>query len=68
MQAQTQALTEPAERPLKAKTPETCAGKFHMDCYHFCQQCEDYFEITGATGMNRTFFTGNFLRGPISLR
>ena len=39
-----------------------------MDCYHFCQQCEDYFETSGATGMNRTPFAATFLRGAISLR
>ena len=66
-QAQAQA-TEPRERLLKARTPETYSGKSHMDCYHFCQQCEDYFETSGATGMNRTLFAATFLRGPISLR
>ena len=67
-QAQAQALAEPRERPLKARTPETYSGKSHIDCYHFCQQCEDYFEISGATGMNRTPFIAIFLRGAISLR
>ena len=43
-QAQAQALAEPWERPLKARTPETYWGKSHMECYHFCQQCEDHFE------------------------
>ena len=59
---------EPRERPLKARTPETYFGKSHMDCYHFCQQCEDYFETSGATGINRTPFAATFLRGAISLR
>ena len=68
MQAQAQALAESRERPLKARTPETYSGKSHMDCYHFCQQCEDYFETSGATGMNRTPFAATFLRGAISLR
>ena len=58
----------PQERLLKARTPETCSGKSHMDCYHFCQQCEDYFETSGATGMNHTPFAATFLRGAISLR
>ena len=39
-----------------------------MDCYHFCQQYEDYFETSGATGMNHTFFAITFFRGPISPR
>ena len=42
------------KRTLKAKVPEVYYGKLHMDCYHFCQQCKDYFETTGATGINRT--------------
>ena len=67
-QAQAQALAEPRERPLKARTPETYWGKSHMECYHFCQQCEDHFETSGATGMNRTPFVASFLRGSISLR
>ena len=36
-----------------------------MDCYHFCQQCEDYFEILGATGMNHILFATTFLRSLI---
>ena len=67
-QAQAQALAEPKERPLKARTPETYSGKSHMACYYFCQQCEDYFETSGATGMNRILFATTFLRGAISLR
>ena len=67
-QAQAQALAEPRERPLKARTPETYWGKSHMECYHFCQQCEDHFETSGATGMNRTPFAASFFCGSISLR
>ena len=37
MQAQVQALAEPWERLLKARTPETYWGKSYMECYHFCQ-------------------------------
>ena len=65
---QAQAQAEPRERPLKARSPETYSGKSHMDCYHFCQQCEDHFKTSGATGMNRTPFAASFLRGTISLR
>ena len=67
-QAQAQAIAEPRERPLKARTPKTYSGKSYMDCYHFCQQCEDYFKISGAIGMNRTPFAATFLHGPINLR
>ena len=65
---QAQALTEPQERSLKTKTPETYWGKPHMECYHFRQQCDNHFEISGATGTNRTPFAASFLRNSISLR
>ena len=32
---------EPRKCPLKARTPKTYSRKSHIDCYHFCQQCED---------------------------
>ena len=56
------------ERPLKAKVPDVYFGKSYMDCYHFCQQCEDYFEIASATGLTRTPFAASFLRGKINFR
>ena len=59
---------EPRECSFKARTPETYSGKSHIDCYHFCQQCKDYFETSGTTGMNRTFFAATFFCGAISLR
>ena len=55
------------EQNLKAKVSEVYYGKSHMDCYHFCQQCEDHFETVGATGFNRTPFAASFLRGNISV-
>ena len=67
-QAQAQALAEPWERLLKARTLETYWGKSHMECYHFCQKCEDHFKTSDATGANRTPFAASFLRGSISLR
>ena len=39
-----------------------------MDCYHFCQQCEDHFETAEATGTSRTLFAAFFLYRNISLR
>ena len=55
------------ERSLKAKVPDVYYEKLHIDCYHFCQQCEDHFETAGATGANRTPFAASFLRGNISV-
>ena len=65
---QAQALAESWERPLKTRTPETYWGKSHMECYYFCQQCEDHFETSGATRINCTPFAALFFRGFISLR
>ena len=39
-----------------------------MECYHFCQQCENHFATAGATGFNRTPFAALFLRDRISFR
>ena len=52
---------------LKAKVPEVYYGKSYMDCYHFYQQCKDYFETVRATGFNRTLFAAFFLCGNISV-
>ena len=60
---------QPARKQtFKAKIPKIYYDKSHMDCYHFCQQCKDDFETTGATGFNRTPFAVFFLRGNISVR
>ena len=59
---------EECKRPLKAKVPDVYYGKSHMDYYHFCQQCEDHFETSRATGTNRTPFAASFLRGNISVQ
>ena len=39
-----------------------------MDCYRFCQQCEDHFETAGASGPNRIPFAASFLRGSVVQR
>ena len=59
---------EPRERPLKARTSETYSGKSHINYYYFYQQCEDYFETSSATRMNRNLFAATFFRGVISPR
>ena len=67
-QAQAQVLAEPQEQLLKAQTLEIYWGKSHMECYHFCQQCEDHFKTSGITGINCTPFAALFLRGSISIK
>ena len=51
---------------LKAKFPDLYYGKFYMECYHFCQQCEYHFAIAGTTGASRTPFAASFLCDRIS--
>lgn len=58
----------PRERPLKARCPDSYYDKSHMECYHFCQQCQDHFDNAGARGANRTPFAASFLRGRISFQ
>ena len=59
---------EPQEHLLKARFPNLYYRKSHMDYYHFCQQCKDYFDIARATGSNRTSFAASFLHGTTSYR
>ncbi len=53
---------------LKAKTPDVYRGRSHMECYNFCQQCEDHFATCRATGPNRIPFAAFFLRDRINFR
>ena len=64
----TQVQTKPWERPLKAKTPETYWDKSYMECYQFCQQCEDYFKTLAITKINCIPFATSFFCGTISIR
>ena len=68
MQAQAQVLAEFQECSLKARTSETYWGKSYIECYHFCQQCKDYFETSSAIEMNYIPFAASFLYGSINLR
>ena len=56
------------EKPLKARSPDVYCDKSHMECYNFCQQCEDHFATAGAKGPNRIPFAVSFLRDRINFR
>ena len=56
---------EPRKQPLKARFLDVYYRNSHMDCYHFCQQCEDHFGSARATGNNRIPFAASFLRGTM---
>ncbi len=36
-----------------------------MECYYFCQQCEDHFEVAGLLGHKRVLFAAGFLKDRI---
>ncbi len=36
-----------------------------MECYYFCQQCEDYFEIARSLGHKCILFAAGFLKDRI---
>ena len=45
MQVLDRKQTKPQKQSFKAKSPETYLRISHIDCYHFCQQCEDYLKL-----------------------
>ena len=53
---------------LKAYCPDVSYGKSHIDCYNFCQQCEDYFATKGAMGPTWILFAMSFFWDQISFR
>ena len=53
---------------LKIRFANVYRKKSHMDCYSFCQQCEDYFATARATGLTRILFATSFLWDQISFR
>ncbi len=66
------ALTAPApevrdnpDRPLKLQNPDLYYGHLHIECYYFCQQCEDYFEVAGSLGHKRLPFATCFFKDCI---
>ena len=54
-------ISKMPQEKLKARFPDIYRGKFHIDCYNFCQQYEDYFAITRATGPTQILFAASFL-------
>ena len=56
-----QANSAPRNRALKARNPDLYYRSSHMECYYFCQQCEDYFDTPGAKGYKRVPFATSFL-------
>ena len=59
---------EPRKQSLKAQFPDLYYGNLHIDCYQFCQQCEDHFETGGPKKPNRIPFAALFLYGLVTQR
>ena len=53
------------DKPLKPWNPDLYYGYLHMECYYFCQQCKDHFEIMGLLGHKQVSFTTGFLKDHI---
>ncbi len=53
------------DRPLKPRNPDLYYGHSHMECYYFCQQCEDHFEVARLLGHKRVPFAAGFLKDRI---
>ena len=62
---QIQANIAPQERPIKAQFSDLYYGNSHFDCYRFCQQYEDHFDIAGANRFNQILFATLFFRGLV---
>ncbi len=56
---------ENTDKPLKPRNPDLYYNNSHIECYYFCQQCEDHFKIAGLLGHKRVPFTAGFLKDRI---
>ena len=61
-------VSEVSREKLKARFLDVYRVKTHMDCYNFCQQCENYFATARATGPTQISFAAFFFWDRISFR
>ena len=61
-------VAEAPRKKLWAHSLDVYYEKSHMDCYNFCQQCDDYFATVEAIGPTRILFAASFLCDRISFR
>ena len=66
MPGQTEVDLESCKQPFKARFPDLYYGNLYMDCYQFCQECEDDFKTAAAKRPNRILFAALFLRGLVT--
>ena len=48
------------KRALQARNLKLYYRSSPMECYYFCQQCENYFNMAGTTGPQRVSFAASF--------
>ena len=63
---QLQESTAPHNCLFKAWNPNFYYRSLHIECYYFCQQCKDYFNIIRATSHKRILFAASFLKDWIN--
>ena len=54
-----------SDGPFKARNPDFYYENLHIECYYFCQQCQNYFETSAAKSHKRVPFTSYFLKNRI---
>ncbi len=59
------AQDETSERLLKAINLDLYYGNWQMECYYFCQKCEDHFDTAGAKHHKHVPFAASFLNNRI---
>ncbi len=53
------------DKLLKPQNPDLYYDNLHMECYYFCQQCKDHFEVVGSLVHQRISFVARFLKDRI---
>ena len=53
------------DRLVKPQNANLYYSHFHMKCYYFCQQCEDYFKVARFLDHKRLHFTAGFRKDRI---
>ncbi len=53
------------DKPLKPRNPDLYYGNSYMECYYFCQQYKDHFEVARSLGHKRVLFAARFLKNCI---
>lgn len=58
-------LKDIIDKPLRPCNLNLYYGNLHIQCYYFCQQCENHIKITRAPEYKSVYFTVGFLKDCI---